>query len=237
MKLFVFILVVSVFCSCGEKEKSKIVHTVKNGKQINEFKEDYTFIEIADLPIQIDSTDYLIHPIGEFAIEDSRKKSYVKYSSSLGKNFSVSNYNKHKLVGNLSNVKFQHIDSEELRLLTQKAVKIKSLSFLRKIFDSTKKQLLVYEVIDKDSNQDGKLNQEDIKTLYISKIDGTEFQKLSDNNKELIDWKVNATKNRLYFRTIEDSNKDGKFDNEDTLHYQFIDLIAENFNVKSYKPI
>ena len=204
--VFAIILVFMIFCSCGDSEKRKIVHTVKNGTENIEAVKDSTFVEIADLPIQIDSTDYLIHPIGEFRIDDSGTKSSYKYSGNRSKNYSVSNYGGYRITGNISNVKFQHVDSDRLSVLTKNSVRINSISFLRKVFDNTKKQLLVYEVIDKDSNQDGKLDYNDINTLYISKIDGTEFRKLSDNNKELIDWKVNGTKNRLYFRTNEDSN-------------------------------
>ena len=68
------------------------------------------------------------------------------------------------------------------------------------------------------TNQDGKLDYNDINTLFISKINGTDFRKLTETNKELIDWKLIESKNRLYFRTIEDTNKDGEFDKKDIAH-------------------
>lgn len=230
-------ITILLFTSCGRDNKPKIVHAENNGTEIPELKKDTTFIEISDLPIQIDSTNYLIHPIGNFRIEDNRGKVIYKSSGYSYKNFSVSNYGGYRISGNLSNVKFQHIDSEKLSVLTENIIKIKSLTFLRKVFDNTKKQLLVYEVTDKDTNQDRKLDFNDINTLYISKINGTDFIKLTDTNKELIDWKIIESKNRLYFRTIEDTNKDGEFDKKDIIHYKYVDLNNESLIVKEYKPI
>ena len=129
------------------------------------------------------------------------------------------------------------INSENLSTLTTKNIRIKSVSFLRGIFDNTKKQILVYTIIDRDSNRDNKLDDDDIETLYISNIDGTNFTKLTAEFQELIDWKVLEIKNRLYFRSIEDTNKNGEFDKEDDLHYQYIDFSNNKLKVTEYKPI
>ena len=230
-------ITILLFTSCGTDNKPKIVHAENNGTEIPELKKDTTFIEISDLPIQIDSTDYLIHPIGDFRIEDNRGKVIYKSSGYGSKNFAIASYGGYRISGNLSNVKFQHIDSEKLSTLTKNIIKIKSLTFLRKVYDNTKKQFLVYEVTDKDTNQDGKLDFNDINTLFISKINGTDFRKLTDTNKELIDWKLVESKNRLYFRTIEDTNKDGEFDKKDIVQYKYVDLNSDNLKITEYKPI
>ena len=230
------ILLILILISCGTDNKPKIVHD-NNNTDNNEIKEDSTLIKIADLPVQIDSTNYIIHPIGNFKIEDDRGKLIYKSSSYGSKVFSISNYSSYRISGNLSNVKFQHIDSIELKPLTDKKILIKSLTFLRKIFDNTKDQLLVYEIFDKDTNQDGKINSKDIKSLYISQVNGNDFQKLTSINHELINWKIVESNNSLYFREIEDTNKDGEFDKKDLIHYRFVDLTNDNFKVSSYKPI
>lgn len=231
-------IMILLLASCGKENKPKIVHTENTETEIPEIKKDTTFIEISDLPIEIDSTDYLIHPIGDFRIEDKRGKIIYKSSGyRSNKSFSISNYGGYRISGNLSNVKFQHKDSETLSALTQKIIKINSITFLRKLFDNTKKQVLVYEVTDKDTNRDGKIDFSDINTLYISKINGIDFKKLTDTNRELIDWKFIESKNRLYFRTIEDTNKDGEFDKSDIVHYKYVDLNSENLKVTEYKPI
>ncbi len=226
-----------LFASCGTDHKPKIVHVENNGTEILELKKDTTFIEIADLPIQINSTDYLIHPIGDFKIENTRGKVLYKSSGYGAGSFSISNYGRDRISGDLSNVKFQHIDSEKRSVLTENLIKIRSLTFLRNLFDTTKKQFLVYEVTDNDTNQDGKLDFNDINTLYISKISGVEFKRLTSKNRELIDWKFIASKNRLYFRSVEDTNKDGVFDKKDVIHYKYMDFNSKKLKVTAYKPI
>ena len=111
------------------------------------------------------------------------------------------------------------------------------MEFLNEIFKKNGEQFLVYRVLDKDTNQDKELNYSDISTLYISNIDGTKFTKLTAEFHELIDWKIIPIKNRLYFRSVEDSNKNGIFDKEDKISYQFIDLSDKEWRVKKYKGI
>jgi hypothetical protein len=52
-----------------------------------------------------------------------------------------------------------------------------------------------------------KLDTSDIKALYLSKISGEKFTKISSDFQELIDWKLIGSNNRLYYRTVEDTNK------------------------------
>ena len=66
---------------------------------------------------------------------------------------------------------------------------------------------------------------------------GAEFKKLSKKDREFIDWKLIESKNRLYFRTVEDNNKDGIFDKSDIVHYKYIDLNNDNLKVVEYKPL
>jgi hypothetical protein len=87
-----------------------------------------------------------------------------------------------------------------------------------------------------DTNKDGKLDANDIKSLYISEISGNHFIKLSPDFQELIDWNLIETKNRLYFRTTEDTNKNGDFDKDDTVFYYFVDLMDKEWKLNEYKP-
>jgi hypothetical protein len=41
----------------------------------------------------------------------------------------------------------------------------------------------------------------------------------------------------LYFRTIEDTNKNGQFDKKDVVHYNYINLSSSTWQVVGYKPI
>lgn len=221
--------------SCKNNEKPKVIYPENQNIELIELKKDSTLIEIVDIPIHIDSTKYLIHPIGEYKIYDSRSKVYFSSSSYNSRSFSISNHNRDKMTGNLHNLKFQELDSEKLTALTTKNIRIKTITFLRDIFNNTKKQILIYRVYDKDTNRDNKLDDNDIETLYISNIDGSKFKKLTNEFQELIDWKELGIKNRIYFRSIEDTNKNGEFDKSDKVHYQYVDFNNSQRIVKEYK--
>ena len=77
----------------------------------------------------------------------------------------------------------------------------------------------------------------DINTLYLSTISGEKFTKVATDLEELIDWNLIEASNCLYFRTIEDTNKNGQFDQKDVLHYNYIDLNKNDWKVIRYSPI
>ncbi|TQD38707.1 hypothetical protein [Haloflavibacter putidus] len=231
------VIAILLLVSCSNEEKPKVIYPKNTNDKSKELKKDSTLIEIADMPIHIDSTKYLIHPIGEYKLYGSRNKSYFG-SSNLGSgNFSISNYNRYEITGNLHNLKFQRLDSENLTQLTNKNIRIQTVTFLRNLFDNTGKQILIYRILDKDTNRDNKLDDNDIKTLYSSNINGSNFTKLTSDFQELIDWKVLDIKNRLYFRSVEDTNKNGEFDKEDKIHYQYVDFNKNKLKVNKYQPI
>ena len=220
-----------------EADAPKVIYEDAAKTEAKPVKVDSTQIEIADLPVQMDGTKYLIHPIGDYRIYEGRAKSGYGSSSTDKVSFSISNYNRFEITGFLQNLKFQHIDSTEIRPLTDKTIIIQTASYLNTIFDKTKQQLMVYSVLDMDTNKDGKLDSSDIKTLYLSEISGRRFTKLSADFQEVIDWNLVESKNRLYFRCIEDTNKNGQFDKEDVVNYHFVDLSDKSWKVESYKPV
>ena len=134
-------------------------------------------------------------------------------------------------------MKFQEIGKDTIYALTDKQILIETATYLKTFADKSKQQLLVYSLADMDTNKDGKLDSNDIKSLYISTISGQKFTKLSADFQELIDWKIIESKNLLYFRSIEDTNKNGEFDAEDSLQYHFVNLLDKDWKVNSYKPI
>ena len=58
--------------------------------------------------------------------------------------------------------------STNVKPLTDKVVQIQTATFLNAIAAKTKKQIIVYTLVDADTNKDGKINQNDIKSLYLS---------------------------------------------------------------------
>jgi len=198
-------------------------------------KLDSTQIKVADLPIHMEGTKYLIHPVGDIRIYDDAGRSYG--SSRGAVSYAISNYNRYEITGYFENIKFQHVDSTALKPLTDKKLQIQTVTYLDGIARKGKKQILVYALVDSDTNQDGKVDANDIKSFYISNIDGSHFKKLSGDVQELLDWNVIEAQHKVYFRTLEDINKNGAFDKNDAVHYHYADLLSDEWTVTDYEPV
>jgi hypothetical protein len=232
--LYIAMFFVGLFVSCKkeEVEKPKVTYETTS-KAKPEVVSDANQIEVADLPINMEGTNFLIHPIGLMSGNGKGIKS--SYDSEQG--FTVSNYGEYQITGYLKNLKFQEIGKDTINTLTDKQILIETATYLKTFADKSKQQLLVYSLADMDTNKDGKLDNSDIKSLYLSTISGQKFTKLSADFQELIDWKIIESKNLLYFRTVEDTNKNGEFDAKDSIQYQFVNLLDKEWKVISYKPI
>jgi hypothetical protein len=225
-------MVTLVSCKKEESPKPKVIYQ-DTSKAKTEVPEDTTQIEIADLPIHMEGTNYLIFPIG--TVSSDKKGIKSSYDSNTG--YTVSNYGEYQITGYLQNLKFQEIGQDTIYALTEKNVLIETATYLKNIAVKTKKQLMVFTLADSDTNKDNKLDNNDIKSLYVSDISGRNFTKLSVDFQELIDWNLIEAKSQLYYRTIEDTNKNGEFDKEDLLHYFFVDLLDKTLKSTEYKPI
>jgi hypothetical protein len=234
---YITLLILAVLTSCKEEsEKPKVIYDAsKIGRELT--KADPTQIKIADLPIQMEGTDYLIHPVGDLSVYEKGTKNKYGSSSVNDLSFTISNASEYEITGYLQNIKFQRVDSDSIKALTDKPVLIQTATYLKTVADRAKNQIMVYTMYDIDTNKDGKLDTSDIKVLYLSKISGDKFTKVSTDFQELIDWNLIESKNRLYFRTVEDTNKNGKFDSKDVVHYNYIDLSSKDWKIESYNPI
>lgn len=239
MKQSVYLCLMGLLLSvgCAEKEETPKVTYEEPKFEIRtpEVKIDSSQIKVSDLPVYMEGTKYLIHAIGDVRLYG---KSTSKYGSTKTNSvsYSLSNYNRFELTGYLNNLKFQHIDSVKTTTLTDKMVEIHTVTYLDEISKKINRGILVYTLVDNDTNKDGKLDSNDIKTLYVSEINGSGFTKLSGDLEELIDWNTIEVQNRLYFRTIEDINKNGNFDKNDLVHYYYLDLKSPQWEVVKYNP-
>lgn len=226
--------VISLLVSCKKEEQPKVIYEQEKVVVPEVKKIDTTQIKIADLPILMEGTKYLIHPIGDVRVYDIPSKYGTSKVNQVS--YAISNYNRFELTGYFQNLMFQHIDSVSLHPLTEVVMQIQTATYLNTIADKTKKQILVYSVFDEDTNRDSKIDSKDIKSLYISNIDGSNFKKLSEELHEVLDWSVIESQNRLYFRTIEDINKNGAFDKKDNVNYYYLELDKEEWEINSYNP-
>lgn len=236
--LFLMALACAAAVSCKQEpaEKPKVTYDAAKPEKIAA-KTDTAQIEVADLPIHIPGTNYLIHPVGDLNIYGAGKPKYdASNAAANAASFQISNYDEGEITGYLRNLKFQQIGSDSITALSEKPLLIQSAKFLRTLSEKTKQQIIVYTLADMDTNRDGKLDTNDIKSLYLSEMGGARLTKMSADMQELIDWNLSEPQNRLYFRTIEDTNKNGEFDQKDLVHYHYIDLVKD-WKVSDYKPI
>ena len=232
--LFTFSLVATLISCKEETETPKVIY--EEGKtKVEAETRDTSSIKVADLPILMEGTKYLIHPIGDVRVYDSNSKVYGS-SKTNQVSYAISNYNRFEITGYFDNLNFQHVDSTTVKPLTDQKIQIQTATFLDGIAAKTKKQIIVYTLVDSDTNKDGKINQNDIRSLYLSSASGENFTKLSENFQELIDWNIIEAQNRLYFRCIEDINKNGAFDKKDKVHYHYVNLLADEWKVEVYTP-
>ncbi|MGC4041737.1 MAG: hypothetical protein QM710_13360 [Flavobacterium sp.] len=227
--LYISLIFAATLAGCKKEEAQKPKVSYENtSKPKSESSSDTTQIEVADLPVNMEGTNFLIHPIGVMTGSPRGSKS----SSDAEPSFTVSNYGEFQITGYLKNLKFQEIGKDSIYALTDKPMLIETATYLKNFADKSKQQLMVYSLADMDTNKDGKLDSSDIKSLYISTISGQKFTKLSPELQELIDWKILESKNLLYFRTVQDASKNGEFGRNDIVHYFYVSLAD-----KEWKPI
>lgn len=236
---YIAVILVVFFASCKkqEEEKPKVTYDATS-KTKPVVPVDTSQVEVADLPINMEGTNYLIHPIGDLNYYKKNGKSANEFRNTDEEtSFTVSNYGEYQITGYLKNLKFQEIGKDTIYALSDANLLIETATYLKSTADKTKKQLMVYTVADMDTNKDSKLDNNDIKSLYLSEISGKNFTKISVDFQELIDWNVIDSRHRLYFRTVEDTNKNGAFDKEDRLHYFYLDLLAKEWKVVEIKSL
>jgi len=235
MRTLLSLIVLVSLVSCKKDVATPKVSYDENKNSQSTTPKDSSEFKVADLPILIEGTHYLIHPIGDVRVYDIEGKAYGS-SKANQISYAISNYNQNEITGYFDNLHFQHIDSTAIHPLTTKKVQIQTATFLNTMAAKTKKQIMVYTLVDADTNKDGEINQNDIRSLYLSTTSGKEFTKISTDFQEVIDWNIIEAQNRLYFRSIEDVNKNGAFDKNDKVHYHYVNLVANEWKVETYTP-
>lgn len=210
--LYSYTILILLLVSC---KKETITPKVKYDKVQNEVKVDTSKVGIADLPIHFEGSEVLVFPIGELTVGTMKKGSYesIKSNDDNLPNFKVSNSMENEITGYIRNIKFQVIGQDSLHALTDKLVLIENITFIKS------KKAFVYTLSDKDTNQDATIDLNDIKVLYVSDAFGTNFIKISPDLHEVIDWKYEEATNKIFFRTLDDANKNGQLDKADRVHY------------------
>ena len=233
------LLFIIAFCfvSCLER-RAKIDYNneVDTVATIANFKQDTSKVLVADLPVRFDSTNILLYAVRLVDLEkQGRKRSYDSYGYSSS-NYSASYFRDDVLSQNMVNLVFEDPDGKR-KTLTNHQMTITRVLYLRDIFKSTTQSYLLYTVYDRDTNGDGQFDGDDLQSLYLSRVDGSEFKKITKELHEYYDYQILKDDNKLYFRTREDINQDGKLNNEDQFHYYQIKFRNNGYLVSEYNPL
>ncbi|GAA5042767.1 hypothetical protein GCM10011506_45600 [Marivirga lumbricoides] len=236
-KLIIIIAAITILSNCNNPNPKKINHEIKIDTVATEDDrmEDSTKVLVSELPIKFDSTNVLLHTIG--LVELNKRGDYSKYSSASYSNSGIGNsyFNSDNFSGEFINIIFE--DESGKRLLSKNKITIKKGIFLREIFEKTKSGYILYSVYDRDTNGDNKLDSDDIESLYISMLNGSDFTKITKELHELYDYRLIKGENKLYYRTLEDVDKDGKLTSNDQFHYYFLAFRKDGYSNNEYYPL
>lgn len=243
MRTLLAVLLAIVFLmSCNEKRQPTINYNQPEAASLtmDSLMADTSKVLVADLPVYFDSTRVLIHTIGFVEIND-RQRSRLEISKSSydesSKDYMYTNKGKYTISGSITNLFFEDLDTNTSRHLTDKALNITHIEYLREVARATNNHFLIYTLYDKDYNNDKMLDSDDLPALYISSLNGANFTKLTKDYHTYHSGSLVLLNMRYYFRTIEDTNKDGYFNKKDKYHYYYIDLRNNPYSAVEYNPI
>lgn len=223
--LFVFLFTGLMFSCSGKNRQVVLDESPAESLSMDSLFDDTTKVLNVYLPALIDSTNQiLVHEI------------YVSNGKDMDASFSLKRGKSYESP-NLVNLIFEDIINNKTYLLTNNQLKITSYDVINQLKGRIGKKYILYRVIDKDYNKDGILDGRDIGSLYISNIDGTAFTKITKDNEDLKNSEWMFPLNRYYFRTMEDSNKDGYIDFKDKVHYYYIQFDEQGYQTAEYSPL
>ncbi|MEH6657067.1 hypothetical protein [Leeuwenhoekiella marinoflava] len=158
-------------------------------------------------PTVLDSSDWVLYPLTLEELEETEKGFK---SSSYGRQYAY------------WNVAFYNRETKQTRLLSDSlkmlinSISPKNDAITHSGQRTEKNQgLIYYSITTKDFNQDGRLNSDDPKYLFISDLSGQNFEQVSPDNFDLIHWQTISQTKKILIQARRDSNKDKKFDGDD----------------------
>lgn len=243
-----------LFVSCTERNMRPTVNydIPEDSLSVNLLFMDTSKVMIASLPFMFDSTNVLLQPSGlvdiqhieEFSLrglkqEVSSEISTMKseYSSARNEDFYLKSANNNTFSGSINNIYFDDLTTGQQRLLTDKPMLITTIIYLSSINKETGRSYLLYTVYDKDTDKDGQLTTNDMKSLFISNLDGSGFERLTKEDQTLCQTLLVDVANRYYFSALEDTNRDGVFNNGDKYYYYYLAFSTEGYKLVEYNPI
>jgi len=240
MRLFLLSLCLVLVTSCYDKTEVVFNQSDKSNSEDIALTNDNKML--SSLPFTFGDLNYLYFPIG-YSEESFRKGVRLKgsYSGSSG-SYKMGYVSGNYLGGMLDNLMIRSKGKQEFKLLTKKTLKIDGVNYLYRLDTIHAKDRFVYRVIENDTSMDNILDENDMAVLYLSTSDGSNFKRLSPSSEHLKDWSVKPISGLMYFRTMVDLNKNGKFDKGDGINLYEYNLLTEDdpiliFNDEVYEEL
>ncbi|MFL5764020.1 MAG: hypothetical protein ACJ77K_08775 [Bacteroidia bacterium] len=219
----VLILLVIVLFNTNRTDKGGIQLVKNDSTAVNNHKNQQVLVygEYMDL----DSTDYLLIPLGMKSTDDLedkglRSKSAEEYGSSYNGSYRSYKYNFYTLdFGNCNNIIFYNKCTDETHLLLQEPAIISQFyfPFYDKEYTGSKYYFILLGIRESDSNGDGYINSEDAEKVYITDLSGKNRIQVTPDNTQLVDWFIDPATNNILMKVRFDTNKDLKFNYYDEI--------------------
>ncbi|MBE9215105.1 hypothetical protein IQ247_20970 [Plectonema cf. radiosum LEGE 06105] len=190
-------IIIATLCfSCNSR-----VNTEKQQSQANAQQNPQPNIVYGDLIIKEES-DYLMIPVSIFPDANQGEKSWIEKSSR--------SYEDRQDIYNI--IFYSKKDASTNALLDKKAI-IKSFDLIeRKATAEPIQRFWLYRIIQKDTNEDKKLDYQDATIGYLSDLSGRNLQQITPDNTQLNSWIVVQSTGAIFLEITKDTNKDQKFD-------------------------
>jgi hypothetical protein len=172
----------------------------------------------------LDSTDYLLIPLGMKTLESPRGGLHAKTASaSTEETTSVSNFQSYKYnfyslnFEDCNNIIFYNKKTEETHLLLQKPAIISKFYFpyYDKEYTGKRYWFILLGIREDDSNADGYINADDAEKVYVADLSGANMIQVTPDNTQLIDWYIDNATNNILMKVHLDSNNDLRFNDYD----------------------
>lgn len=207
--------------ACNDKPKNSFVDQTTE-PEIETTDSKYNSINLQfNNPTVLDSSDWVIYPLTLEELEETEKGFK---SSSYGRQYAYWNiafYN--------TKIKQTRLLSDSLKMLINSISPKNDVIIQSGQREKRSEGLIYYSITTKDFNQDGKLNSDDPKYLFISDFSGQGFKQISPDNFDLIHWQTIHESNKILIQARKDINNDKKFDGDDDI----ISLIYDIDNQKT----
>ncbi|MEM7555900.1 MAG: hypothetical protein AAF378_17740 [Cyanobacteria bacterium P01_A01_bin.84] len=163
-----------------------------------------------DLPINIiynefvakEKSDYILIPVSISPDVNQEREGIFNRSEKKTKNY--------------YNIIFYNKSDGKTSLLLDKEAIIKSFNFIEiQKEDNSTQGFWLYKIIDKDTNNDNKLNHKDAIIGYISDSSGKNIRQITPDNTQLLNWQIIASRGELLLKVLQDVDENKIFSEQD----------------------